>query len=1040
MTDDDEITRLGQAVVALEAQRAALGDAVVEAGLAPMREKLAALRSLNTPAEQQRKLATVLFMDIAEHTHLVRDLDPEEIMAIIDSTVARMAEFVCHFGGRIARYQGDGFKAVFGLPTAREDDPENAVRAALAIQEAAGRVAGELGYSSPDGFRVRIGINTGLVFAGGRTEGEDTISGMTVNLAARLEAKARPGTILISHNTYRHIRGVFDLQPLGPVAVKGVAEPLPAYVVLRAKPRAFRMASRGVEGVATNMIGREAEHITLQMAYTTAMGAAQTRAVTIVGEAGVGKSRLLDEFVNWLDLRPEGIFLLKGRAGPNTRHVPYSLFHDLFAFRFQILDSDPTAVALEKFRNGMAGALEPDRADVAGHWLGFDFSSSDAVRTLLGSPGFATSARAHLARYFRAVASAAPVVVMLEDIHWADDQSLDLVKDLATAIPDARLLLLATARPEFFERQPDWSWEERFERIELAPLSRPTTLALVDEVLQRVESLPPALRELIANSAEGNPFYVEELARVLIDQGVIEREAPDGGEERWSVRLEKLQEVKVPTTLAALLQARLDSLPRPERRALQRASVVGRVFWDDAVAELLSVRRETLRPILEAASKRGIIYREKPSSFDGVAEYHFKHGFLRDVAYESVLLKERAAFHGQVAHWLENRVGERLGEYSGLIAEHYVQAGERLKAAALLEQAGEDALKVGAHAPARRALERALALRQTAGETSGRAVMRANIGLSNAYRALGDLPAAEAALARGLASAREAGDIQAEAEALIGLAMIANAQGAYDRARTLTEAARPLARAADGRTLALARWASAYALWSAGDLTSAEKCGVEALHAAREIGAVALEIEALNVLGNITTTQRDLGRALAYAEAALELARQAHHLTFETRALLNLGHIAYVMGDFAAARSYGQEALERARELGLQLQMVNVLGNLAQADLKLGDTAAARRGARELLVLSRELGYVPAVVVAVFLFGQILDGEGEETRALALYGLARTHPALEHQLRLEIDEEMARLALPQEAIEAGLAAGEKLDFETVIDEILAGKW
>jgi tetratricopeptide (TPR) repeat protein len=291
-----------------------------------------------------------------------------------------------------------------------------------------------------------------------------------------------------------------------------------------------------------------------------------------------------------------------------------------------------------------------------------------------------------------------------------------------------------------------------------------------------------------------------------------------------------------------------------------------------------------------------------------------------------------------------------------------------------------------------------------------------------------------------LAGAREAGDVQAEAEALIGLAMIANAQGTYDRARTLTEEALPLARAADGLTLALANWASAYALWSAGDLAPAEACGVEALQVAREIGAVALEIDALNVLGNIATTQRDLERALAYGEAALGLARQAHHLTFETRALLNLGHIAYVLGDFAAARTYGQKALERTRELGLQLQMVNVLGNLAQADLKLGDMAAARQGARELLVLSRELGYVPAVVVAVFLFGQILDGEGDETRALALYGLARTHPALEHQLRLEIGEEIARLALPREAIEAGLAAGEKLDFETVLDEILAGKW
>ncbi len=1047
-TDEDEIARLSQAITALESQRAALGDAVVDTGLAPLRERLAALRSLNAPAGQQRKLATVLFVDIAEHTRLIRDLDPEENMAIIDPTVARMAECVGRFGGHITRYQGDGFKAVFGLPTAHEDDPENAVRAALAIQEAAGRIAGELGDASPDGFRVRVGIDTGLVFAGGQTEGEDTIRGLPVNLAARLEAAAPPGAILISHNTYRHIRGVFDVQPRPPVAVRGVAEPVQSYVVLRAKPRAFRLASRGLEGVETNMIGREAEYTALQEAYAATLAQAQTRVLTIVGEAGVGKTRLLQEFINWLDLRSESIFLLKGRAGPNTQAIPYSPFRDLFAFRFQILDSDTTAVALDKFRNGMARVLEPDRADVAGHWLGFDFSSSAAVQCLLGSPGFAMIARAHLTRYFRAAAAAGPVVVLLEDIHWADDHSLDLVAHLAADIPNARLLLAASARPELFERRPSWGQDKPFDRIDLAPLSRPITLALVDEILQRVEDAPPALRELIANSAEGNPFYVEELIGMLIDQGVIERRTlddqqqagEDGEDERWTVWMEKLREVKVPTTLAALLQARLDSLPRPERRALQRASVVGRVFWDDAVADLLHVSRETLRPMLEAASEHGIIFRGEGSAFAAATEYHFRHGFLRDVAYESVLLKERAAFHGRVARWLEARVGDRLGEYFSLIAEHYVRANEGLRAATLLERAGEEALKVGARDPGRRALEWALALREAAGETGGPAIMNSLIHISSASVSLGDLPRAESALERGLAIARAAGDGKAEVEALIGQALLANAQGAYERGRSLAESVLPLSESVGGRLQAQAYWAMAYTAWSTGDLASAEAFALRALALAREIGDPITEIEVLNVLGNILTSRREMARAIQYDEQALALARRLNHLVFEARSLLNLGHIYYIKGDFVLARTYAQEALERAREIGARLMEVTVLGNLAQADIKLGATAEARRGGREALALSRALGYFPSVIASVLVFGQVLAAEGDKERALALHGMARAHPAMEYQMRVESDEEIARLSLPAGAIEAGLAAGAALDFDAVVEEILDGKW
>ena len=372
---------------------------------------------------------------------------------------------------------------------------------------------------------MRIGINTGPVVLGlVGTQAEFTAMGDAVNLASRLEHAAPVGGVLISGDTYRHIRGIFDVTAQEPLTVKGKVKPIQTFVVERVKPRAFRMATRGVEGIETRMIGRDAELQILQSAFEDTIEETETRVVAIVGEAGVGKSRLLYEFDTFLELHEEQVLYFKGRSTPNLQNVPYSLFRDLFAFRFQILDSDLTVIALDKFRQGMAGVLEPEQADVVGHWLGFDFSSSETVRSLLGSAEFESIARSNLTRYYEKVATAEPVVILLEDIHWADDLSLDLVTLLSETIPEAKLLIVTVSRPSLFERRPGWGeGEAAFRRINLTPLSKRASRLLVDEILQRVEEIPDSLRDLIINAAEGNPFYVEEMVKTLIDQGVIVR-------------------------------------------------------------------------------------------------------------------------------------------------------------------------------------------------------------------------------------------------------------------------------------------------------------------------------------------------------------------------------------------------------------------------------------------------------------------------------------------------------------------------------------
>ena len=317
-----ERARLEQAIAGLEAQRAILGDAVVDPAVAALRQQIDALEPM---PEQQRKLATLLFMDIAGHTALTAHLDPEDQMAVVDTALTRLAVQVERFGGRVVRFQGDGFKAAFGLPLARENDPAQAIRAGLAIQEEARAIAVELEAARGlAGFQVRVGITTGLVFAGGGTEGEDAVTGAPVSLAARLESAAEPGTVLISRDTYAHVRGFFDVQARSPVAAKGFAEPAPVFQVLRAKARPIYRLRRGVEGVETRMVGRELELRRLQKILEEVLADGERQMVTIIGEAGLGKSRLLHEFENWIDLQPEVVQLYKGRARLETQGIPFA--------------------------------------------------------------------------------------------------------------------------------------------------------------------------------------------------------------------------------------------------------------------------------------------------------------------------------------------------------------------------------------------------------------------------------------------------------------------------------------------------------------------------------------------------------------------------------------------------------------------------------------------------------------------------------------------------------------------------------------------
>src|SRR4051794_6783699 len=439
MADPDQLHR---AIAAQEQLRGTLPDDVLDATIAALRAQLPA-------AAGRRTQVTVLFADVSGFTALSETRDAEVVMDLMNALWARLDAVVVDHGGRVDKHIGDALMAVWGTDGTREDDPERAVRTALRLQAALVEFRDTCGHD----IAMRVGINTGPALVGAvGTTAERTVIGDTVNVASRLEHAAPVGGVLIAHDTYRHVRGLFKVESLGPLAVKGKQELVLAYVVHSARPRAFPIATRGVAGIETRTVGRDAELEALQRAYRETVAAGAARIVTVVGEAGIGKSRLLYEFDNWLELLPENVYYFAGRAYPNRTRSPFALMRSVLTTRFDILDSDDAPTVRAKVRAGFADVLDERDADLVAHWVGLD-TLGDAGHRLAGSADLPTVARAHLVAWFRARATDRPVAMLLEDLHWADDESLDLLVHLLDQVAATPLLVVGATRPELLNRK-----------------------------------------------------------------------------------------------------------------------------------------------------------------------------------------------------------------------------------------------------------------------------------------------------------------------------------------------------------------------------------------------------------------------------------------------------------------------------------------------------------------------------------------------------------------------------------------------------------
>ena len=1026
---DERTHRIESAIASLETQRAALGDAVVDAAIAPLRAELASLQ--REPAAETARLAhvSVLFLDVVGSTALASQLDAEDLQAVVDGLLVRCTAVVRSHGGKVLQYAGDSLLAVFGAERAEEDDAERAVLAGLALLDEGRREGTEvLRRHGHAGFDVRVGIHSGGVLLGGGVDAEGSIRGVTVHIAARMEQTAPAGGLRISRDTWRQVRGRFEVRAEAPIAIKGVEEPVSTWLVLRPRPRDFDADARGIEGVATQLVGRDAELAALLDAFAIAARERRLVVVIVVGEGGIGKSRLRREFETTMQARAKPVELFRGRADPQTASRPYGLLRDIVARRLQIADDDTLAAAKAKLEGGLGALTDADEGEamdeaqvhLLGHLIGLDYRDSPHVR------GIRDEARQIRQRAFHAAAgwlrrtverSGAPALLLLEDLHWADEASLDFLQQLAQENADLPMLMLALARPELLERRAGWPGRADARRIDLAPLQPGASRLLAGELLRRLPSPPDALLALVTGGAEGNPFYMEELVRMLVDEGAIET-----GADGWTLHADRLAALHVPATLSGVLQARLDALAPDEKRALQQASVIGVVFWDQALAAIDAAAPRALPGTVQ----RRLVEPHLDTRLEGANEFAFKHQLLHGVAYDTVLKRLRQAYHGRVAHWLARLGGARGGELLGVVAEHYAKAGDDAQAAEYFARAAGYAAErhagdaVLAHVASALALPgsagdpelswRLLELRERTFDLAGRRVdqLQDIEHLEQLAEAIGDDTKRADAAWRRSDFALRTGDFRAgEAAARSAMAHAAHAGATALRLR--------------------AQQRLVNALTHQGELAEADALARAGLTEVRSLGLRPLESLYLNAMMVVAAARNDHLSCLALGREQLPINRELGNRRAEATTLGNLGSLLSSFGAWDEARESYAASLRLARSIGDKVQQMNTLAQLAQMQQLSGEDGLGLAAAKESLAIAGSIRNPYGEGVASACLGAIELARGDLEAAQAAYASAHaTATRLGMPFVHDATAGLVEVALARGDVAAALAMAEGL--------------
>ncbi len=878
---------------------------------------------------EERKVVTSLFCDLVGFTATSEAADPEDVNSMLAAYYSMARKQIESFGGTVEKFIGDAVVGVFGVPAAHEDDPERAVRAGLKMIE----VAEDLTSVGGEPLVLRVGINTGeaLVRLGARPgAGESMLAGDAINTASRLQSVAPEAGVAVGLGTYEATEQVFEYEELEPAALKGKADPVR---VFWAKAPRARFGTDVTRRHDTPFVGREIDLAILKGVFDKAVAQSATQLVTVIGEPGVGKSRLVAELFGHIEERTELIRWRQGRCLPYGEGVTFWALGEILKAHTGILESDPPATAAAKLDVVLPEGSERE-------WF------RQRLLPLLGIEATSSAERAELftawRRFLEHIAEQDPTVLVFEDLHWADPAMLDFLEHLADRAEGLPLLIIGTARPELFDHHADYARGLRNSTpISLAPLSEAETTRLVCSLLDTTV-LPAELQSPIQERSGGNPLYAEEFIRLLKDRDLLVRRAT-----RWE--LVEGADIPFPDSVQALIAARLDTLTPDRKAMLADAAVIGKVFWAGAVAAMGGLAEPDVVEVLHELSRKELVRPARRSTMEGEAEYAFWHVLARDVAYAQIPRASRASRHAAAATWIESTSPGRLEDHADVLAYHYTAALELaaasgqtdlgdLQAPAIrfLILAGERALGLDT-AAALDAFERALAL--TPGGHPARAETLSRFG--DAARQAGRLNDAVSALEEAVALFADRGEL-------------------LPRARAISVLSGVLQRVNDPRSVSLSARALA------------------------DLEGIPPGPELIDLLADVATDAAHSGRAeegIALAERALVAAERAS-LPRPARALGSLANARTVLGDAGGLDDY-REALRLAIQAGQGRVAGLLYNNLGVALRHFEGSRAALEVFAEGIVFSTSRGIDEVAILTRTSSLPAMLNEGDLQRTLA---------------------------------------------------------
>ncbi len=860
-----------------------------------------------TPTEE-RKIVTVLFCDLVGFTAASDNADPEDVRARIRPYHARLRHEIETYGGTVEKFIGDAVMAVFGAPVAHEDDPERAVKAGLRILEA----ITDLNETDAGlDLQVRVGIETGeaVVSLDARLEeGEGMVTGDVVNTASRLQGAAPVGGVGVGEGTYAATKAVFDYDPLEPVTLKGKADPVP---IFHAKAALSRFGTDITRSLSTPLVGRELERDLLTGTFERSVRDASVQLVTIVGEPGVGKSRLVAEMLGFVQEWPDLIRWRQGRCLPYGEGVTFWALGEIVKAEAGILETDSTDVAASKVEALISDA-HPDAP-----WL------RQRLRPLVGLEAPSAGREENFAAwrvFLEALAEARPSVFVFEDLHWADDALLAFLEHLADYAEGVPMFVLGTTRPELFERAPGFAQAARnSNRIGLFPLTEPEMARLIANLLESAV-LPAEVQDAIVVRAGGNPLYAEEFVRLLKDTGILARHG-----RTWTI--DPQAEIPLPSGVQGLIAARLDTVAPERKGLLQDAAVVGKVFWAETVTAMGERNPKEVAAALHELSRKELIRPVRASSMEGQAEFSFLHALIRDVCYAQIPRASRADRHRRAATWIEAVSGERVEDHAEILAVHYSTALE-------LASAGRDAATEDLQ-------DKALRYLTLAGD-----------------RALGiDVEAAERHFARALTMAPQGHPERPEillrhGDSLSQRGRHAEADGAFEQAIEGYRAR------GDVRAMAVAMSRHGLVLWRMGDPRN-RAVSAEAITTLEPLGPSPELVQVLTEMSGDTMMATEFAQAMAYADRAIAMSAdlglpepaRAHGFRGATRiALGDVGGVEEMRRatDVANAQGLGREVA--LQQLNLAEAIAPIEGPRTSLEaMRKGIGFAQRRGIEEFV-------------------------------------------------------------------------------------------